>query len=161
MGYSGLSGRPAVENVTGLALAFASGIFISITSDVTKRMNDLGIGPETVLAVRFFAVIAVAAVALAFESGDGAATDWRALGIVAMAALTLIVLPIYALQLGLARTSAITAWVIMALGPGPVFAAQLWDGRLGASPHTLACITLYSALVIAASLARRYGAKPA
>ena len=47
-----------------------------------------------------------------------------------------------------------TTWVIMALGPCLVFALQALDGRIVASPYTLACILAYSALVIAANMVR-------
>jgi drug/metabolite transporter (DMT)-like permease len=39
---SGLSGRSPVQNSLGILLALASGVFIALTSDVTKRLNGRG-----------------------------------------------------------------------------------------------------------------------
>lgn len=160
LGLSGVRARTLPEVALGLGFAFASGVFISLTSDVTKRMHEHGVSAEAVLAVRFVLMVAVAATATALGMGDGVPIDdWGTFGKIAGAALLLIVLPLYVLQLGLVRTSAVTTWVIMALGPSLVFALQAFDhvffwGRIVASPYTLACILAYSMLVIAANIAR-------
>jgi hypothetical protein len=60
----------------------------------------------------------------------------------------LIVLPLYAYQLGIGRTTPLTAQVIRALGPVFVFALEQLGGRLHYSLPTLACILVYSASVI-------------
>jgi len=154
-GLSGVRERPLFDTAFGLILAFASGVFISLTSDVTKRMHERGVSAEAVLAVRFILMVGVAAVMSWLGVGRGEAIgDFAALATIAGAALALIVLPLYVLQLGLVRTSAVTTWIIMALGPCLVFALQALDGRIVTSPYTLACIVAYSALVIAANLVR-------
>jgi hypothetical protein len=156
---SGVRERPLSDTALGLALAFASGVFISLTSDVTKRMHEHGVSAEAVLAVRFILMVGVAATMSWLEAGSGhidslAIADLETLTTIAGAALALIVLPLYVLQLGLVRTSAVTTWVIMALGPCLVFVLQALDGRIVTSPYTLACIVAYSALVIAANVVR-------
>lgn len=157
LGLSGLPNRALPQNLFGLLLAFASGVFIAVSSDVTKRMNDRGVTPEGVLAVRFVALILVAAIAAVFGGGDGAPlTDWSSFGRIAVASLLLIVLPLYLFQVGLVRTSAVSAWIIMALGPCLVFAAQFLDGRILYSPYSLGCIALYATFAILANLARRF-----
>ena len=154
---SGLRGRATGENLVGLALAFASGVFISLTSDVTKRMHERGVTAEGVLAVRFWAGIVLAALMVAAGVGDGRPlADPASLATVGAAGFLLIVLPLYLFQLGLARTSAVSVWVIQAVGPCLVFAGQLLDGRLTPSAWTLAAIAAYSVLVIAAALSRKY-----
>ncbi len=154
-GLSGIPARALPETLLGLALAFASGVFISLTSDVTKRMHEHGVGAEAVLAVRFIVMIGVAGGMSFAGIGDGVPLDSLvSVATVAGAALALIVLPLYVLQLGLVRTSAVTTWIVMALGPCLVFAAQGFDGRIVTSPSTLACILAYSALVVAANIAR-------
>jgi drug/metabolite transporter (DMT)-like permease len=155
LGLSGVAVRSVPDMVLGLALAFASGVFISLTSDVTKRMHEHGVSAEGVLAVRFVLMVCVAATMSRQEIGSGAPiADLGTFAQIAGAALMLIVVPLYVLQLGLTRTSAVTTWVIMALGPCLVFALQAVDGRIVASPYTLACILAYSVLVIAANLVR-------
>jgi hypothetical protein len=155
MGLSGVAVRSVPDTALGLALAFASGVFISLTSDVTKRMHEHGVTAEAVLAVRFIVMVGVAATMSMLEIGGGEPiADLATFAQIAGAALMLIVLPLYVLQLGLTRTSAVTTWVVMALGPCLVFGLQALDGRIVASPYTLACIVAYSALVIAANLVR-------
>jgi len=155
MGLSGVRERALSDMSLGLVLAFASGVFISLTSDVTKRMHEHGVSAEAVLAVRFILMVCVAATMSWLDVGGGTPiADAGTLIRIAGAALILIVLPLYVLQLGLTRTSAVTTWVIMALGPCLVFALQAFDGRIIASPYTLACILAYSALVIVANLVR-------
>jgi hypothetical protein len=65
----------------------------------------------------------------------------------------LIVLPLYALQVGIALTVPLTANVLRSLGPVFVFALQQVDGRLAYSTPTLICILVYSAAAIAANAA--------
>ncbi len=162
LNVSGLTTRTASENLIGLVFAFASGVFISLTSDVTRRMHDNGITAEAVLAVRFFLMIGIAAGMHLVGTGEGAPlTDAAALARVTGAALVLIVAPLYALQLGLVRISAVGTWIILALGPCLVFAAQAFDGRLHYSPYTLACIIAYSALVIVANAVREWSKRRA
>jgi hypothetical protein len=64
-----------------------------------------------------------------------------------------IVLPLYAYQLGIGRTTPLTAQVIRALGPVFVFAMEQFDGRLHYSLPTLACILVYSASIIVSNIA--------
>ena len=100
-------------------------------------------------------MVGVAATMSWLDIGRGVPiSDLASLAQIAGAAFLLIVLPLYVLQLGLVRTSAVTTWVVMALGPVLVFALQMVDGRTVASPYTLACIVAYSALVIAANMVR-------
>jgi drug/metabolite transporter (DMT)-like permease len=162
-GLSGVRGQTLADTVPGLVLAFASGVFISLTSDVTKRMHEHGVSAEAVLAVRFIVMVCIAGTASWLEIGSGRAeslalADGETLVRIAGAALALIVVPLYVLQLGLVRTSAVTTWVVMALGPCLVFALQAlannFGGRIITSPYTLACILAYSALVVVANLVR-------
>ena len=148
---AGLSGAP---RRSGITLALASGVFIALATDFTKRMNDQGVRPETVLAVRFIAAIAACIGALWWRGGG--LGDGASLGGLAAASLVLMVGPLYLLQLGIARTSALSAWIILALGPCLTFAAQYLDDRLSLSPYTLGGIALYSAGAIGAALSRRY-----
>jgi drug/metabolite transporter (DMT)-like permease len=73
--------------------------------------------------------------------------------LLAVATTTLIVLPLFAFQLGIGRTTPLTAQVIRALGPVFVFALEQFDGRLRYSLPTLACILAYSASVIVSNIA--------
>ncbi len=66
----------------------------------------------------------------------------------------MIVMPIYVLQLGIARSVPLTANVIRALGPVVVFATQLVDPRILFSGYSLGALSLYALCVIGANLVR-------
>lgn len=162
---SGLGGRSTAQNILGATLALASGVFISLTTDVTKRLNNMGVGAEGVLAVRFIGIVLIAALVVVLGGGGekpprqfdvqfGAQFDllWP----VALASLVFMVAPLYALQLGVQRTSTVSVWIVISLSPAAVFAAEALDGRLVHSPYTLARILAYSVLALAANLARRF-----
>ncbi len=158
---SGLGGRTMGENAAGLALALASGIFISLATDVTKRLHNKGVSAEGVLAVRFIAIVLVAAIVVIFGGGDKPPLPFDTLWPVAAASLLLMVLPLYALQLGVARTSTISVWIVISLSPVCIFAAQYLDDRLTQSPFTLACIIVYSVLALGSNMLRKFETQPA
>ena len=91
--------------------------------------------------------------------GIGSAGD--AATLTALATI-LMVLPLYAFQVGTALTAPLTANVLRALGPVFVFALQQIDGRLTYSTLTLICILAYSAAAIASNVAhaRSEGGRP-
>jgi hypothetical protein len=66
-----------------------------------------------------------------------------------------IVCPIYVSQWSISLASPITVRVALALAPVVIFAFQLVEGRLGASPYTSAVETLCCTFALAAAAARR------
>ena len=157
VGYSGLADRSLTQNLRGLGFAFASGIFIAPASDIAKRMNEKGMNAASVLAVRQVGTMLVAAAMVGFAAPTGMTlTAPDTLLRVGVASALLMALPLYLLQQGLARTSALSIWVVQALGPCLIFAVQLTDGRLNPSAWTLACLASFSVLAIAANLARKF-----
>ena len=155
-GLSGLTDRGWIENLIGLILAFASGSFIALSTEFTRRMNDQGITPEAVLAIRFIAIIAISAGVVSSNEGSSLLAVDGALAELVLASLVLMVAPIYVLQLGIARTSAVSVWILLSIGPCLVFAVQLLDGRLAMSSHTLIGILLYSVFAIWIAFSRKY-----
>jgi hypothetical protein len=156
-GYSGLADRTLTQNLQGLGFAFASGIFIAPASDIAKRMSEKGMSAASVLAVRQAGTMTIAGAMVAFTDPTGIALSTADILLkVGVASVLLMALPLYLLQQGLARTSALSIWVMQALGPCLIFAAQLTDGRLHPSPWTLACLTSFSVLAIGANVARKF-----
>ncbi len=80
----------------------------------------------------------------------------RELAVLSFATTTLIVLPLFAFQLGIGRTTPLTAQVIRALRPVFVFALEQFDRRTHYSLPTLLCILAYSASVIVSNVAHRW-----
>jgi drug/metabolite transporter (DMT)-like permease len=153
---SGRSGIAAADTRTvgiALALLFVSGASITVSLLYAKRLNDRGIGSAAVTTVRYLLIIAIAVGVEIFRGGPGGIHGLGDLAFLAVAATALMVLPLYTLQEGVARTSPMTAQIIRALGPVFVFALEQFDGRLHYSAPVLICIVAYSAFGIAGNFA--------
>jgi len=159
-GHSGLTGTTPAAGVAGLALLSVSGISIAISLLYCKRLQDRGFGADTVTAVRYLLLILLAGAVVLWHRGAGGAATPRQFVSLSVASTAFIVLPLYAYQLGIGRTSPLTAQVIRALGPVFVFALEQLDGRLHYSLPTLACVLLYSAAVIVANIAHGWTGRP-
>lgn len=159
-GYSGLPMKNLAASVAGLVLLSVSGASITVSLLYCKRLQDSGVGADALTAVRY-AVLILLAGTITFWNGrlGGAETGWQ-LAILLSATVMLIILPLYALQLGIGRTSPLTAQVIRALGPVFVFAMEQLDGRVRYSAPTLICILIYSASVVLSNFARGWYDKP-
>ena len=122
-----------------------------------KRLHDHGVNAEVVTSVRYGLLILIAAGVVWHKGGlGGIGTAGEAAMLTALATV-LIVLPLYAFQVGIALTAPLTANVLRALGPVFVFALQQIDGRLSYSAPTLIGILAYSAAAIASNVAHARG----
>ncbi len=150
---SGRSGLGAGDVATGLAacaLATGGGVLIALGHLGTRRLNDAGIGADTVMATRFLGLVLAAGLV---EMLDGSAIAIAGNVIeIAGAAVLLIVLPSFALQLGIARARPMQVNALRATAPVFVFAVQFADDRLHFAPATLACVLIYAALALTGAL---------
>jgi len=155
-GWSGLGPQPLGRVLTGLALTVGGGVCISISTLLSRVVNDAGVGPATVIALRFPGAVVLAGVlaALAPAAAIEGLTP-ATLAVIALASLLLIVLPNYVNQVGISLASPLTVRAVLAVGPVLVFALQLVEGRLPSSPATLAACVLYAVFAVAAAVARR------
>ncbi len=158
-GYSGLAVTDLGASVAGLALLIVSGVSIAISLLYCKRLQDRGVGADTVTTVRYVVLILFAA-AVVWWKGEMAAVNAAELGSLSAIATAVIILPLYAYQLGIGRTSPLTAQVIRALGPVFVFALEQLDGRLHYSVPTLVCLLIYSGSVILSNVAHGWRDRP-
>jgi drug/metabolite transporter (DMT)-like permease len=152
----GLSATEPGSAAFGVGLALLSGASISINILLCKRLHDRGVAPAPLLSVRFIGVV-VAALALAPFVRTGPSI-WHSVALpnVATAAVLLIVLPLYLNQRGVALASPMTVRVVHAAGPVLVFALQFADGRLPASPWSLAVIIVYSGAAALSAFGRQW-----
>lgn len=160
-GHSGLAAQSLYVTLAALALLVVSGASITISLLLSKRLNDRGIGADAITASRYILIIAVALVVMVGgqrSSGIGSSHEFI---ILLVATTILIVLPLYALQVGIGRTAPLTAHVIRSLGPVFVFALELFDGRIAYAPLTLAGIAAYSVFSIVGNVVRGWGEAPA
>ena len=155
-GLSGLGAQPPGRALTGIALAIGGGVSISVSTVLCRTLNDAGVGPTTLLALRFPGAVVLAATLAVVTPGDAfVPVTPGILGGVALASFLLIVLPNYVNQIGVALASPVTVRAVLAVGPVLVFALQLLEGRLSSSPATLAACLLYAVFAVAAAVARR------
>ncbi len=162
-GLSGLKapGAGAAESLFNLALAFLSGVFLTLYNLVCKRMNESGVSPEAIISVRFIVIASVSlAVILAGAVRETGPHSFGALGLVSLILVILIVAPNYLYQVGISHTPSLTANVIRATGPIFVFVIQIFEGRVFYSRYTLICIVLYSAFVALSNLSRSWRETP-
>jgi drug/metabolite transporter (DMT)-like permease len=152
---SGRSGLPTGETAAllGLGALLVSGTSITVSLLYSKRLHDDGVSAEVVTSVRYGFLILIAAGMVWHKGGlQGIGSIGEAGTLTALATL-LIVLPLYAHQVGIALSTPLTANVLRALGPVFVFALQQVDGRLSMSTPTLIGILAYSAAAILSNVA--------
>lgn len=155
-GWSGLGVQPLGRVMAALALTVGGGVGISISTLLSRVVNDAGVRPATLIALRFPGAVVLAGLlaALAPAAVMGGLTP-GVLATVAAASLALIVLPNYVNQVGIALASPLTVRAVLAVGPVLVFALQLVEGRLPSSPATLAACVLYAVFAVASAVVRR------
>src|SRR6516165_1466291 len=123
-GYSGLALTNLAASMAGLALLSVSGISITISLLYCKRLQDCGIGADAVTAARYLLLILFAGTVVFWHGNFGGVDTPRQFTLLSAATTVFIVLPLYAYQLGIGRTTPLTAQVIRALGPVFVFAME-------------------------------------
>jgi low temperature requirement protein LtrA len=129
--------------------------FGGVFQSTSPRLNDAGVAPTALVSVRFVGAV-VLAVALALSSRHELSTLWpRSDHAVVLGTMLLIVFPIFVSQVGISLASPLTVRAVLALGPVLIFWLQLVEGRLSASPYSLAVGVLYGIFAVSAALARR------
>jgi drug/metabolite transporter (DMT)-like permease len=152
-GRSGDRGGDPQTLLLALALMLVSGCSITLSLLFAKRLNDRGVTATGVTASRYFLLILVAACVELFSTGPSGISGPGDLAFLGLAVTALVVIPLFVLQVGIARSAPATAQIIRALGPVFIFALERFDGRLHYSAPVLLCILAYSALAIWINLA--------
>jgi hypothetical protein len=160
-GLSGAGAQPVGVAVLGVMAAVSGGIAISVSTMLCRKLNDAGVTPGTVLALRYPGIVLAAAI-LAFLSSSGlpAAHALRVDAFLVVATL-LIIFPSYVNQVGTSLASPLTVRVVLAAGPVLIFFVQLIEGRLSASPYSLTAAVLYAVAAVAAGVARQHAIRSA
>lgn len=154
-GLSGAGAQPVGVAALGVMLAASGGIAISMSTMLCRKLNDAGVTPGTLLALRYPATVLSAVVLTFLSSSDlPAALSLRVDAFMVIASL-LIVFPSYVNQVGISLASPLTVRVVLAVGPVLIFFFQLIEGRLSAAPYSLTAAVLYAVVAISAGLARQ------
>jgi hypothetical protein len=154
---AGLSGAPSAsigDAALGVIFAAGGGIAISVATMLCRRLNDAGVTPSALLALRFPATAASAFAVLAL-SPSGLPTGSAWLDAVLVIAALLIVLASFVNQVAISLASPLTVRVVLAVGPVLIFFLQMVEGRLAASLYSLTAATLYAFAALAAAIARQ------
>jgi len=121
--------QPVGMTALGVMLAASGGISISVSTMLCRKLNDAGVTPGTLLALRYPAtVLSAAGLASLLSSDLPAALSLRVDAFMVIASL-LIVLPSYVNQVGISLASPLTVRVVLAAGPVLIFFVQLRPGR--------------------------------
>lgn len=150
-GRSGVGELSVGEAAIGVGMTFLTGMGSVANVIYSKRLSEAGLDPQSVLAVRFFLMVAlswVMVIAIA-EPGIGPALLPSAL-----IAVVGVGLPLYLLQVGIKHTEPITASIVLTLSPLFAFVLQLQDQRLYPSMLTLVGIVGITASVAVGIVAR-------
>jgi len=160
-GHSGLAGVSESTALLALAALTVSGASITVSLLYCKRLHDHGVNAEVVTSVRYGLLILIAGCAVWHKGRLGGVGTFGEAATLTALATVLMVLPLYAFQVGIALTAPLTANVLRSLGPVFVFALQQIDGRLTYSAPTLIGILAYSAAAILSNVAHARSAAPA
>ena len=153
-GLSGAGVQPVGVTALGVILAAGGGISISVSTIQCRRLNDAGVAPGALLSLRYPGTALSAAVLASLSSaGLPAALSWVD-AFMAIASL-LIIVPSYVNQVAISLASPLTVRVVLATAPALIFFVQLIEGRLSASPYSLAAAILYAIVAISAGFARQ------
>ncbi len=150
-GRSGVGERPGAEIVLGIVLTLVCGLASTGNVMFSKRLSDAGNSPRSVLATRFWLIIAIG---WAFTAFDETPRLGEAFVPSAVLAVIGVALPMYLFQVGVRHTEPITAALITTLSPVFALLLQLPDPRLRPSAVSLVCIVAITALVAAGVFAR-------
>ncbi|MDQ0310096.1 drug/metabolite transporter (DMT)-like permease [Kitasatospora herbaricolor] len=150
-GRSGVGAVDAGDAALGLVLTLVCGLASTGNVIYSKRLSEAGLGPQSVLSVRFFLTIVVtwAAVGLGDQPGLGAV--FLPAAVIAVIGVGL---PLYLIQVGIKHTEPITASLLCTLSPLFAYLLQLPDRRLTQSTLTLLCILVITLLVGVGTAAR-------
>jgi drug/metabolite transporter (DMT)-like permease len=152
---AGRSGAPSASPALGIGASLVCGVGIAMTPTCSKRLYDVGWRATQVMAVRFWALLALTAVAVA---AGGRLHESSGLVDVGAAALVTAVVgtvgSLYLLQLGIERLEPVTVALLLAAGPLFTLALQAFDPRLHPSPASAAIVCLVAALVAFTVIAR-------
>lgn len=160
-GLSGAGVQPVGVAALGVTFAATGGVAISVSTSLCRKLNDAGVTPVPLLALRYPATALVAAGLAALLSSGSLVTPSLTIDAVILIAAGLIVIPSYVNQVGISLASPLTVRVVLATGPVLIFLVQLIEGRLSASPYSLAAALLYAVVAIAAGLARQHAIRSA
>lgn len=157
---SGQSSRPAIEfdnYVIGVAMSLVCGISMALNTVVAKKLNTLDVSPSTIMALRFFLLIAIAA---ALVDGPVLRANLEQFYVeMLLIAIVGNLIPLFSLQHGIKRLSPVTVVFLNGLGPLTHFLVQILSGLYAFSLASFGSILFASSVIfVGAYYSSRNGA---
>ncbi len=149
IGQSGVRSVLPALSVLGVGASIVCGVGIALTPMCSKRLYDVGWRASQVMAVRFWALIALATVAVVLE-GPRQHDPSGVVGVGVAALITAVVgtvVSLYILQLGIERLEPVTLALLFSVGPMFTLGLQSFDPRLHFSIASAAIVCLAEVLV--------------
>jgi drug/metabolite transporter (DMT)-like permease len=131
----------------GLFCCLVSGAVTAINNIVAKRLSARGLTPSLIMAVRFVGLVLGSLLFLA-ASGEATGLDPRLALEIALLAFLGIVIPLYCLQIGIARIDVGTTALLIAIGPLVTLVFQTSFGGVALSVSSAAGIGLAFCFVL-------------
>ncbi|WP_029030505.1 hypothetical protein [Salinarimonas rosea] len=149
-----LAGGDGPVMLVGNLCALASGLAITVSVLQSQALALRGLAPAEIMGLRFQLTGALAVVGV-LVAGPPLATllDERLVAVAGLVA-ALIVLPNFVLQIGVVRTNAVTAKIILSFAPSLTFALQTLVLGIAPTTATAVAVGLFFALAVAGALAR-------
>jgi drug/metabolite transporter (DMT)-like permease len=152
-GYVAVQGRADLRSIStanyplGVLMSLACGVAMAISTLASKRLSDIRISADTIVAFRFLLLIPIGALL----------TDWTiARSALSAHALPLLyvsffgyALPLLALQIGIKILAPITVAFLIGLAPALFFFAQWLSESIEITKLSLACVVMTSLAVAA------------
>jgi drug/metabolite transporter (DMT)-like permease len=159
-GASAVGELSTVSAILGISGAIVSGAATAWNNVIAKRLADRGLAAADIMAFRFPLLIAACAVCIWLFDVPVTVTSGQ-LTAIAAASLLVIMLPLYFLQLGIARSDMATTGILIAIGPLVTFGLQQALGRYPFSLPSFVGILVALAFVLYALHAKFRSAEPA
>lgn len=138
---STMNGNSALGNISrehaiiGVAMAFLCGLSMVLNTIFSKRLNNQGVKPHSIMTFRFVLIVLVGVYIAGYE--EILATLHQYWLTLLMVALLGNVLPLYILQVGISKVPPLVVSFALVLAPLFYFLSQQFSARIAFSSETL------------------------
>lgn len=152
-GKSAVGNIPPRDAFFGIMLATLSGLGVIGNTFFSKKLSDKGLDAKTIMALRFFLLLITSGLLWPKNEPILIPIQLFAFSMLVLSILTIII-PLFVLQLGIARCESITTSLLLFLLPIFTYLIQLFDSRLIPSIYSLVGVGLCVAFTMVGTLTK-------